>query len=77
MHAVAYQVPHSVSDTLLALGFNYDVQRSAYLAEKDAAFFLVQRPLTAIGLEGEDGEEPTALSPTLFLGLGPLGGLGR
>ena len=75
-HAVAYQVPHAVAETLWALGFDYDVQRRAYLLEKDAVFFLAQAPLVAIGLEGEDDEEPTALSPTLFLGLGPMGGTG-
>lgn len=75
-HAVAYQVPHSIAETVLALGSSYAVQRRAYLVEKDAAFFLVRVPLTAIGVEDGEAEGPTALSPTLFLGLGPLGGAG-
>lgn len=76
-HAVAYQIPHTVALALNDRGAPHAEQIAAFRAEVDAAFLIVKDPMVAVGIEDEAADEPTALSPTAFLGFTVGGGTGR
>lgn len=76
-HAVAYQLPHTVALALNDRCAPHAEQIAAFRGEVDAAFLLVKDPMVALGIEDETADEPTALSPTAFLGFTVGGGTGR
>ena len=75
-HAVAYQVPHEAAYSVMDQGGTHAQQIAAYKAERDAVFLLVKDPMSALGVEDRESDEPTALSPTAFMGFTVGGGTG-
>lgn len=75
-HAVAYHVPYTAAFALFLAGLDHKAQIKVHHQERDAAHFPVHDVTVTLGLEGEDQEEPTAFSPTRFMGYGPGGSTG-